>query len=113
MSWWIRQVAVLAADLDGTVGQIAERFDLDVCHRSDRVEGHAMSNALMPVGEQFLEVASPLDNSSPAARLLARRGDCGYLVILQTDDMDAARGCAEAKGAAVTIELPMAGEEDA
>ena len=102
MSWWIRQVAVLAADLDRTIDHIVDRFDLDVCHRAESVEGYAMSNALMPVGEQFLEVASPLDDRSPAARMLARRGDCGYLVMLQTNDMDAARRRVETAGATVT-----------
>jgi len=103
--WWLRQVAVLASDLGATVDAIRDTFSLAVCHRSDHVEGFAMANALLPVGEQFLEVASPLDGSSPAARMLATRGECGYLLILQTDDLDGARHRATAAGATVTIEL--------
>ncbi|MDO8390335.1 MAG: VOC family protein [Actinomycetota bacterium] len=104
-TWWLRQVAVLARDLGATVDAVGDTFDLAVCHRSDRIEGFAMANALLPVGEQFLEVASPLDGSSPAGRMLAGRGEGGYLVILQTDDLDGARSRAIAAGAVVTIEL--------
>lgn len=103
--WWLRQVAVLARDLDATVDAICDTFALAVCHRSDHIDGFAMSNALLPVGEQFLEVAAPLNDTTPAGRMLATRGECGYLVILQTDDLAGARRRAVAAGAVVTIEL--------
>ncbi len=108
----LRQVAVLARDRDAAIAEITASFSLEVCHADDEVAGFAMANALMPVGDQFLEVASPLDDSTPAARLLGRRGEGGYLVIVQVDDIDRARHRAEEAGAKVTIEIDRPGARE-
>ncbi len=51
-----------------------------------------LANAVLPVGDAFLEVVSPVKPDASAARLLARRGgDCGYMVIVQTGDLAPAR----------------------
>lgn len=105
MSWRLRQAAVLAADRDVITKLIGGAFGLEVCHQADTMDEFAMSNALFAIGTQFVEVATPLDDSSPAGRLLEKRGEGGYLIILQTDDIDEARERAEAAGAIVTIEL--------
>ena len=112
MRWWLRQVAVLAADRDETTERIARAFGLEVCHRNDEIREFAMSNSLCAVGSQFLEIATPLDGGSPAGRRLETRGEGGYLVILQTNDIDEARQRAEAAGAAVTIELEHPGARE-
>jgi hypothetical protein len=46
----------------------------------------------MPIGTSFLEVVSPTREGTTAGRLLERRGgDGGYMVIVQTDDLEADR----------------------
>lgn len=105
MPWRLRQVAVLAADRQGAIRLLTDTFGLEVCHQADTIDDFAMSNAVVVIGDQFLEVATPLDDSSPAGRLLAKRGEGGYLVMLQTEDLDTARRQAEGAGAVVTIEL--------
>ena len=47
-----------------------------------------LTNALMPVGDTFLEVISPVAATAPARRFLDRNGDGGYMVILQSDRLD-------------------------
>jgi hypothetical protein len=47
---------------------------------------------VLALGDQFLEVVSPFRAEATAARYLERRrGDGGYMVILQSDDLDADR----------------------
>jgi hypothetical protein len=47
-----------------------------------------LANAVMPVGDTFLEVVSPVAGTAPARRFLDRNGDGGYMVILQSDRLD-------------------------
>ncbi len=71
----MRQIAVVAADLEAVLQQFCEVFGVELCHRD-------------PIGNQFLELVSPLPGSSGSAgeRFLQRRGDGGYMVICQTND---------------------------
>jgi len=39
-------------------------------------------------GDQFVEIVSPTRSGTAAGRLIERRGDCGYMLILQTDNFD-------------------------
>jgi len=42
---------------------------------------------VMPAGQQFIEIVSPIEENTAAGRYLERRdGDGGYMVILQCDD---------------------------
>ena len=43
----------------------------------------------MVIGDQFLEVVSPIEEGTTAGRLLDKRsGDGGYMVIYEVDDLD-------------------------
>jgi hypothetical protein len=63
-----------------------------------------LANAVFAVGDTFLEVVSPVDPENPAARTAIRqleragRAECGYMVMLQVDDLGAARERARAGG---------------
>ncbi len=88
----IRQVALVARDLDPVVADLCAVFGLEVAFHDPGVGEFGLHNAVMPVGSTFLEVVSPVREGTTAGRLLAKRGgDGGYMVILQTDDLDAAR----------------------
>ena len=51
-----------------------------------------LENVLYPVGEQVLEVVSPVEEDTTAGRLMTKRGgDGGYMVILQVDDLTSFR----------------------
>jgi hypothetical protein len=47
-----------------------------------------LDNAVFVFGDQFVEIVSPTRSGTTAGRLIERRGDCGYMLILQTDDFD-------------------------
>ncbi len=91
--WWrLRQVALVADDLDAVEGEIGELLGLDVCFRDPGVGEFGLRNALWAIGDTFLEVVSPKEEGTTAGRYLERRGgDSGYMVILQTDDLEGAR----------------------
>jgi hypothetical protein len=88
----IRQVALVAHDLDRVVDDLCAVLGVAVSFNDPGVAVFGLRNAVMPVGETFLEVVSPVQPDASAARYLARRkGDGGYMVILQTTDLAADR----------------------
>jgi hypothetical protein len=85
----LRQVALVASDLDSVVTDLCSAFGLTVCFSDPGVGEFGLNNALMMIGDQFLEVVAPTQDGTTAGRLLERRsGDCGYMAIYEVDDLD-------------------------
>jgi hypothetical protein len=79
----LRQVALVARELDPVVAALERTLGLAVAFRDPGVAEFGLRNALFPVGDQFLEVVSPTQPGTTAGRLLERRGgDGGYMVIV-------------------------------
>jgi len=98
----VRQVALVARELTPAVSDLCAVLGLEVAFRDPGVAAFGLHNALMPIGQAFLEVVSPVRDGTTAGRFLDRRGgDGGYMVILQTDDLDADRGRLAALGVRV------------
>jgi catechol 2,3-dioxygenase-like lactoylglutathione lyase family enzyme len=84
----LRQIAFAATDLPAAEEALRDALGVRLCHRDPGVAVFGLRNALFPVGDQFLEIVSPVGDATAAGRLLARRGgDCGYMVLLQVDDL--------------------------
>lgn len=112
----LRQVALVAADLEAAVGALVSAYGLAVAYRDPAVAAFGLGNAVLPVGSQFLEVVSPLPGREPtgtaAGRHMARiGGDGGYMVICQADsaaDQEEAR----ARAATLGVRVAFAHETD-
>lgn len=83
----IRQIVFAARDLAATVSQFETNLGLRVVYRDPQVAQFGLQNAMLAIGDQFLEVVSPTGADSAAARHLARHGDSAYMLILQTDQL--------------------------
>ncbi|HSL74340.1 MAG TPA: VOC family protein [Ilumatobacteraceae bacterium] len=85
----LRQIALIADDLDPVVDELRDAFGLPVCFHDPGVGEFGLRNALLLVGDQFLEVLSPIEDDTAVGRLLAKRGGPGgYMVIHEVDDLD-------------------------
>jgi catechol 2,3-dioxygenase-like lactoylglutathione lyase family enzyme len=84
----IRQIVFAARDLDAAVSQFERGLGLKVAYRDPLVAEFGLRNALMALGDQFIEVVSPMRPNTAAGRHLDRHGDSAYMLILQTDDLD-------------------------
>lgn len=99
MSLRLRQVALVATDLAAAEAELQPLLGVDLCFRDPGVGEFGLHNALFPLGDTFLEVVSPTREGTTAGRLLERRrGDGGYMVIVQTDDLEDARRRIETSG---------------
>jgi len=85
----LRQIALVTRDLDAAINEIRENLHVDVCFRDPGVGEFGLHNALFRIGDQFLEVVSPIRPDTTAGRLLDKSGaDCGYMAIFEVDDLD-------------------------
>jgi Glyoxalase-like domain len=83
----LRQLALVANDLDPVVDDLKGVFGVEVAFNDPGVKSFGLKNAVIPVGHQFVEVVAPIEENTAGGRYLARRGgDGGYMVILQCDD---------------------------
>ncbi|HJP35947.1 MAG TPA: VOC family protein [Gammaproteobacteria bacterium] len=88
----MRQICLVAHDLDQVESDLTAVFGTRVCRRDPGVGKHGLHNFLMPFGKNFLEVVSPIEEGTTGGRYLDRRGgDGGYMVIMQTSDIKNAR----------------------
>ncbi len=82
----LRQIALVAERLDPVEQDLTEVLDIRVCYRDPGVARFGLENALMPIGNELLEVVAPTREATAAGRYLERRGgDGGYMVITQCD----------------------------
>lgn len=85
----IRQLALVARDLEPVVDDLCAVLDVDIAFRDKGIESFGLENALLALGDTFLEVVSPIQSGTTAGRLLdRRRGDGGYMVLVQVDGQD-------------------------
>lgn len=93
MSWIrLRQIALVAHDLQSVVGELHDRFGVDVAFNDPAVGAFGLVNAVIPCGNQFIEVVSPTREGTAGGRQLERLGgDGGYMVICHTDDHPSVR----------------------
>jgi glyoxalase-like protein len=88
----LRQIALVAGKLTPAVDDLCAVLGIEVGFNDPGVRMFGLENAVMPVGDTFLEVVSPVEEGATAGRYLERRGgDGGYMVMIQTDDFRADR----------------------
>lgn len=89
MSLYIRQIVLVAHELEPVVDQLQQVLDVDICFQDPGVGEFGLENQLMVIGEasdaQFLEVVAPVRHNTAAGRHLDRHGESGYMLLLQTD----------------------------
>ncbi len=104
----IRQIALVARELEPVVADLTAVLGIEVGFRDPGVPEFGLNNAVMPVGETFLEVVSPVREGTTAGRLLdKRRGDGGYMVILQTANLRADRARLAALGVRIVWQVEL------
>ena len=115
MTTRLRQVVLAAADLDARVSELRIQLGLGMAYDDPGVAEFGLRNAVLPVGDQFVEVISPTRDGTTAGRFLERRGgDGGYMVLVQVADAERTRARADELGLRIVwqVDVP-AGDEPA
>jgi hypothetical protein len=83
----LRQFVFVAKDLKQAVVDVGATLGLAVCYNDPNVANFGLTNALLPIGGNLIEIVAPFKDGTTAGRLLERRqGDGGYMIILECDD---------------------------
>jgi len=86
----LRQICLVAPQLEPVISDIAGIMGLDVCYRDGNVEKYGLVNALLPVDTVLLEVVAPFREGTAAGRFLDKTaGHGGYMAIFACEDPDA------------------------
>jgi hypothetical protein len=100
----LRQIALAASDLAATTAALIDVLGAGEPFRDPGVAVFGLDNAVMPIGETFLEVVSPVRDDATARRWIAKRGgDAGYMVITQCEESAHAREIERAKRAGAVV----------
>lgn len=105
---WIRlrQIALVAADLQKVATEIGGVLGVEACYTDPGVGVFGLKNTLWPIGTQMLEVVTPFKEGTAGGRYIERRGgDGGYMVITQVDDVARRRARADELGVRVAYDL--------
>ncbi|CAN5822718.1 methylmalonyl-CoA epimerase [soil metagenome] len=72
----IDHVGYAVTDLEEAIAYHRDLYDLTVVHR-ERVERDGVAEALLAVGESYIQLLEPLSDASPVARFMERTGGPG------------------------------------
>lgn len=87
----IRQIVFATRELRAPADRLAALLGLAPPFADPGVAEFGLHNAVFSFGDQFIELVSPTQRGTTAGRLIDKRGEGGYMLILQTRDFDADR----------------------
>lgn len=101
----LRQIAGVAEKLQPVEEDIVDILGVEVCYRDPGVGHFGLENALIPIGNQLLEVVAPIKANTAGGRYLRRRGgDGGYMVITQCDEHPPRRARVDELGVRIVLD---------
>jgi hypothetical protein len=88
----LRQCVFVCKDLESSREELCDILGIEVAYRDPGVAKWGLVNVVCPIGHDFLEIVTPAQAGTSAGRYIERRkGDGGYMVILQVADAVAER----------------------
>ncbi|KAF2027129.1 hypothetical protein EK21DRAFT_72706 [Setomelanomma holmii] len=94
----LRQIALVTNDLEKAKQQLTHILDTEVIFEDASVAQWGLKNCLIPLGGELIEFVAPFKDGTTAGRLLDKRGEGGYMIIMQTEDAKKRREYIEAEG---------------
>ncbi|KAF1829409.1 hypothetical protein BDW02DRAFT_574005 [Decorospora gaudefroyi] len=99
----LRQIALVTEDAERAKHLLTHVLGTEVVFEDAAVGQWGLKNFLVPLGGDLIEVVSPIREGTTAGRLLEKRGEGGYMVIMQTEDAKRRRKYIEAERLASVI----------
>ena len=104
----IDHVAIAVRDIDAAIAWYAEIFGAEVAHRED-VASDGICEALIKVGDSYIQLLTPTRDDSTVAAFLERHGEGLHHVGYRVADCAEALAKVKASGARVIDEVPRPG----
>jgi methylmalonyl-CoA/ethylmalonyl-CoA epimerase len=104
----VEHIALAVADLDAAIAHYREVWGIEVTHR-EKVEDQGVEEAMLPVGDSFLQLVAPTGEETTVARFLANRGEGLHHLAYEVDDLVRTLADLKAKGVQLIDEVPRRG----
>lgn len=83
----LRQICLVAPNVEPAASDIAAVMGLNICYRDPNVARYGLENVLYPVDSVLLEVVAPTRDGTAAGRFIDKtQGRGGYMAIFSCDD---------------------------
>lgn len=93
----LRQIALITKDIERAEHLLTTVLGTEVVFVDPQVAKWGLKNILVAVGGDIIEVCAPFRPDTTVGRLLHKRGDGGYMIIMQTGDAAARRKFVESQ----------------
>ena len=104
----IDHVGIAVYDLDAAVGWYRDMFGATVAHR-ERIESDGVEEALIKVADSYIQLLTPVTDTSPLAKFMERNGEGLHHVGYRVDDCAEVLESVKGAGARVVDEHPRTG----
>ena len=104
----IDHIGIAVADLDAAIDLHTAVYGMELVHR-ETIEEQGVEAVLLDVGENHVELLTPLGDDTPIGRFLAKRGPGLHHVAYQVEDIDAALRALQDAGVRMIDEEPRIG----
>ena len=104
----IEHVAVAVSDLDAAVALYRDVWGLEVEHR-ERVEDQGVEEALVKIGESYIQLLGATGPDTTVGKFLERRGEGLHHIAYEVDDLEATLAELKEKGVPLIDEAPRKG----
>lgn len=104
----IEHVALAVSDIDAALAHYKEMWGLEPEHR-ERVEDQGVEEAMLRLGESYLQLIAPTGPDTTVAKFLAKQGEGLHHIAYEVDDIEGALAALKAKGMRLIDEHPRRG----
>ena len=100
----LRQLVIATSEMDLLADSICDLFELKRTFSDPELIVFGLQNVLIPLGDTFLELVTPVKENTSAERFLKKRGgDGGYMVIVDSVDLEKERKRLENVGMEIVL----------
>jgi methylmalonyl-CoA epimerase len=104
----IEHIALAVADLEAALSHYADVWGLEVSSR-ERVDDQGVEEAMLPLGESYLQLLAPTGPDTTVGKFIERRGEGLHHIAYEVDDLEGALAALKAKGVPLIDEAPRRG----
>ena len=104
----VEHIAIAVADIEAAIAHYRDVWGIELEHR-ERVEDQGVEEAMLPLGESYLQLLGATGPDTTVGKFLERRGPGLHHIAYEVDDLEAALAELKAKGVQLIDEAPRKG----
>ena len=109
----LKIVSIATPDLDGAVTTFRKNFGFPIRNASVDGQNPTARRVFLGIGPAEIEIVAPVNRNSPLTSFLADRGAALYELVLEVDDLAAARAALSERGVEVALSSGVEGKRSA